>query len=178
MKKKFNYLVLILGFFIAFQLNFSAFAEEEMGHHVDKANHFSIPYPKDWVKDVKSKDYKVQFANKEGTVSLGVMVEPLPEKASAKTFLQIMEDSMKVTNQLDEKERMVTDSDLNAYGADDGYAGRYTIDSDKVKVNQSIIVLMKGKNAYVVVQTIWDGQPDYEKFAGILNNMSNYFKIK
>jgi hypothetical protein len=179
MKKRLNFMVLILSMFLALQLNFTAFAEEEaMAQYVDKANHFTIPYPKDWIKKLNDPDYKVQFVNKEETVNLGVMVQPLDTKTSAKTFLSLMEDSMKVSNEFEEKDRIVTASDLKIFGADDGYGGRYTIVTDSVKVNQSIIVLMKGKTAYIVVQTIWDEQPEYDKYTGLLNEMFSYFKIK
>ena len=152
-------------------------ASAKMKKHADKERHFVIKYPPDWKRNREGKDFAVQLVSPDDTSQLGIMIQNLAEVAPAAAILDATEKSLGVANKVNAKDRTVKKARLKKVGADDGVTGAYSMGEQDAPVDQRIFVFVKGKRAYVLLETTLrdDDGPARKK---VVDKMLDSFRIK
>jgi hypothetical protein len=146
-----NFMLIVLAGLIAFNV-------QAQSVYTNETSGYSLMVPDSWMKEAHEKgELSFRAISENGTAYFDVNLKKLQDGITSRDHVTYLERFMEKVgyskNFMPEESRSISGKDAKIYGADDIYAGAYTIEKDGTLMVQMVFVYRKGQYAYITVQT-------------------------
>jgi hypothetical protein len=160
--------------FLLFSVTLNLFSKDIS--FVDKEAKFNVNYPDAWVKAVNQDGVNLSVTSKDGNANVQILSYPVDEGVKSQDILSAVEQRMNFSeNLLPEKKRAISASQLKSMNGNDGAEGVYRTEADNNSFLQGIYVIIKEKQAYIIIQTLVEAER--KTYGKIVGGILKSFKI-